>query len=193
MYLKASDVRALAELASWDDCVDGRLCYAAPFPVAPAYAVPMGPADVVCAPGYIFSPGRGCEPIDVGENEQRPYGVPLDEFIREYPFVADRVDVQMARCPDAIPEILVWLVAGETALPLPASWRGYPVIQRGPVYALPLGALGGEEPIPPPNAQESAFPVGVAAVIFGLVIVGFVASFFVKRSPAGRWYLGGRR
>lgn len=160
MYLKASDVRALAELASWDDCVDGRLCYAAP----------MGP-----------------------EAHEDTYGIPLDEFIREYPFVADRVDVQTARCPDAIPEILVWLVAGETALPLPTSWRGYPVIQRGPVYARPLGAFGVEDPIPSPDPQAAEFPIGPAVVSFGIVLGVFVLSFFVKRSPAGRWYLGARR
>ncbi len=163
MYLKASDVRALAELASWDDCTDGRLCYAAP----------MGP--------------------EVEEDARRPYGVPLDEFVREYPFVAGRALVEMDRCPGAVPRIVVYLDPGEDAMILMSPWRGYEVVKRvREIDWRPRGAFGGEDSIPSPSAQEAAFPVGPAVVAFGIVFGAFVLSFFVKRSPAGRWYLGSR-
>ncbi len=53
-----------------------------------------------------------------------------------------------------------------------------------------LGA--GESNIEPRDPQESAFPVGVAAVAFALILTGFVVSFYVHQSPAGRWYVGRR-
>lgn len=37
------------------------------------------------------------------------------------------------------------------------------------------------------DAQEAGFPVGVVAVICVLILGGFVLSFFVKQSPAGKW------
>lgn len=49
--------------------------------------------------------------------------------------------------------------------------------------------FGQTSEIPGAHAQEGAFPVGVAAVVFGVILGGFVLSFFVKRSPAGRWRL----
>lgn len=163
MYLSAARVRDRVRLQD-DSCTDGRLCYAAPFPA------------------------EGGD----GEDERRPYGVPLDEFMRQYPFTAGRVDVEMDRCPGAIPRIIFWQVAGEDDMILPAVWRGYEVVKRPPVHARPLFGLGAEETAVP-NAQEAAFPVGVAAVAFGVALIGFVASFFIHRSPAGRWYLEGRR
>lgn len=49
--------------------------------------------------------------------------------------------------------------------------------------------FGQTSDIPGSHAQEGGFPIGVAVVIFGVILTGFVASFFVKRSPAGRWRL----
>ena len=124
---------------------------------------------------------------------------PLDEFLAEFPFVAGRVDVEMDRCIGAHPRIVVWLDAGEQRLPLPRRWRGFQVEQRPALRAAPLrGGFGStDETITPPqvdktdipagSAQDAAFPVGVAVVIFAVIIGGFVLSSFVKRTPTGRW------
>lgn len=128
------------------------------------------------------------------DDERQPYGVPLDEFLAAFPAVpTDQVDVEMDRCPGAVPRIVVWLLPGEGRLVLPARWRGYQVEQRPPLRAILFGAVG--ETMTPPqvdgkvggDAQKAAFPVGVVAVIFGVVIAGFVVSFFIRRSPTGRW------
>jgi hypothetical protein len=131
-----------------------------------------------------------------------PYGVDVAAFEAEFPATNGRVDVEMDRCPGAVPRIVVWLVAGEHRLPLPARWRGFQVGQRPALRAIPLrGGFGAADEtvtppqvdgkpgsgIPDPAAQKGEFPVGVAAVIFGVVLVGFVVSFFVRKTPTGRW------
>lgn len=166
MYLSAQDVRSRVLAARVDDCMDGRLCYAAPF----------GP-------------------------DPTPYGVPIGEFEREYPVVAGRVDVEMDRCLGATPRIVVWLDAGEEPLRLPVRWRGYIVVQRPPVLGVPFGQEG-SEPKPPAGsttseiptrpAEQAEFPVGPVAFVFGAILTTFVLSFFVKQSPAGRWYFDWR-
>jgi len=162
--LTAQDVRSRV-LASWDDCTEGRLCYAAPLP-----------------------------PV---EEDRDPYGVAIDAFKAEFPAARGRVDVEMDRCPGAIPWIVVRLNAGESSLSLPSTWRGFPVVQRGPVAALPFGQTEESEPpateeIPPPDARAAEFPIGPTAVVLGVFLGVFVLSFFVKQSPAGRWYFNWR-
>lgn len=132
--------------------------------------------------------------------DSAPYGVPLAQFLVEFPFVQGRVDVEMDRCPGAVPRIVVWLDASERRLALPHRWHGFQVDQRPPLQAVPLhggfGAVDDETILPPQvdkgnipagSAQEAAFPVGVAVVIFGVVLAGFVVSFYIKRTPTGRW------
>lgn len=159
------DPNKLREQAMRGGCNDGRVCY----------GVPDG--------------------LDFGaEADSMPYGVDVAAFEAEFPFVAGRVDVEMDRCPGAVPRIVVWLAEGERRLPLPGRWRGFQVDQRPALRVQPLGANsetvkppqvdGG---IPTPDAQRSAFPVGVAVVIFALMIGGFVLSFYVKQTPTGRW------
>jgi hypothetical protein len=46
-----------------------------------------------------------------------------------------------------------------------------------------------EQNLAPPQVQDAAFPLGPTVVIFALILSGFVLSFYVKRSPAGRWRL----
>ncbi len=167
MYLSAQDVRSRVLAAETAGCTDGRLCYGAPF----------GP-------------------------DQDPYGVAIVEFEREYPVAAGRVDVEMDRCPGAIPRIIVWLNAGERPLTLPVRWRGFPVVQRPPVAGVPFGQEVESETKPPagpttsqipePVVQQAEFPVGPIAFVFGAILTTFVLSFFVKQSPAGRWYFDWR-
>jgi hypothetical protein len=172
MRLTVDEIR---ERAMRGGCNDGRICYGVP-------------------DGLDF---------DV-EPDSMPYGVDVAAFEAEFPFAAGRVDVEMDRCIGAVPRIVVWLTAGERRLPIPARWRGFQVEQRPPLQAIPLrGGLGANDEtvtppqvdggIPTPDVQKSEFPVGVAVVVFGIILGGFVLSFFVKRSPAGRWYLGGLR
>lgn len=157
-------------------CADGRICY----------GVPDG--------------------LDFGaEADSMPYGVDVAAFEAEFPFVAGRVDVEMDRCLGAVPRIVVWLAAGEGRLPIPARWRGFQVEQRPPLRAIPYrGGFGAvDETVTPPQvdektssdipsgeAQEAGFPIGPVAVVAGIILGAFVLSFFVKRSPTGRWYLG---
>ena len=54
--------------------------------------------------------------------------------------------------------------------------------------SVPLTSPPTTTDIPTPDARESAFPIWPAVGMFSLILGGFVASFFVKRSPAGRWY-----
>ncbi len=129
-----------------------------------------------------------------------PYGVDVAAFEAEFPFVVDRVDVEMDRCIGAVPRIVVWLVEGERRLPLPARWRGFQVDQRPPLRAIPyrggFGAAGetvtppqvdGKTDIPGSRAQQSAFPIGPTVVLFALILGGFVLSFYIKQTPTGRW------
>lgn len=70
----------------------------------------------------------------------------------------------------------------------------------GRIEVKPLGQSEGEIMTPPQvdagglgkDAQTSGWPIGPTIVVFGLLFGVGVLSFFVKRSPAGRWRLGGR-
>ena len=73
---------------------------------------------------------------------------------------------------------------GGPAYPQPHPWS-----PSDPVVVFPFGGLGQASDIPPSRAQEGSFPVGVAALIFGVILTGFVVSLLVKRSPTGRWRL----
>lgn len=57
---------------------------------------------------------------------------------------------------------------------------GEQVIENMPRSA-PLAGFGTGD------VQQAEFPIGPVVVIFGLILGGFVLSFFVKQTPTGRW------
>lgn len=123
------------------------------------------------------------------------YGVPDlgEQVIDDMPRVADP-DGDCARIPPT------WFRPSGYHDPKPSyncppGYEAYGLRCIGPcggMWCRPVerrDGFGQTSDIPGSHAQEGGFPIGVAVVIFGVILTGFVASFYVKRSPAGRWRL----